>query len=313
MDDVRDSLPFINKQCRFYNCYGHPECSRTAIQYLISNDKSAGEVLPIGRPMSNVHIYLVDEYLQPTIPGVQTGEIIIGPISNYNNSQSVTHTVLCNYNGELCCRTGDLAWMNLANGQLEFRGCRDDQLKLRSHSIDFEEVRSVLKEMVTDCVVIKSRHIDLNYLVAYVQTTHSIRTLREHCLARLPSYLVPSLFVIDQSKEFNRLNLPLLDTSSLLMVSNAEKQPRTEMEERVCQIWYQALPQIDSIPSIWTSFFSLGDDPGSFIRLVHLYSIHFEHTLSITKFLKQSTVAEHARLLFESVGVKNSCVITEGE
>jgi hypothetical protein len=92
-------------------------------------------------------------------------------------------------------------------------------------------------------------------------------------------------------------NLPSPDFTSLFMLSNAEKLPRTEMEQRVCKIWYQALPHIDSIPSISASFFSFGDDPGSFLRLFHLYSTNFKHNLSIIVFLKQPTIGEHARLL----------------
>ncbi len=75
---VHNSLNFVDEHCRFYNCYGRTECSGTAIQYMTSGDSIEAGVLPIGRPIPNVHIYLVDEYLQSTIPGVQTGEIVIG-------------------------------------------------------------------------------------------------------------------------------------------------------------------------------------------------------------------------------------------
>ena len=352
MSDVRNSSPFVNKQCHFYNCYGHMECSGTAIQYVTSGNRNESEILPMGRPMANVRIYLVDEYLQPIIPGVQTGEILIGgkisfpqkksffssylhtvrvlPIfvgfgifAGYYNSKDLTNTVLCNYNGEICYRTGDLAWLNVTDGQLEYRGCRNDQLKLRSHSIDFEDVTSVLKEIVTNCVLIKSKLIDIDYLVAYVQTTCSVRELRQHCLARLPSYLVPSAFIIvndlpaDQS---GQINLPLPDSASLLMMSNTRKELRTDMEERVRQIWHETLPHIESISSIWKSFFSLGDDPGSFVRLLHLYSINFSHTIPTVTFLKHPTIAEHSRLLLNDFGTatslcktSQSVAVTEGK
>ena len=223
----------------------------------------------------------------------------------------------------MCYRTGDLAWFNISNGQFEFRGCRDDQLKLRYHSIDFEDVRSVLKEMVTNCVVVKSKLIDIDYLVAYVQTTYSVRQVRQHCLTHLPSYLVPSVFMIVDDlpiDQYGATDLPLSDLTSFLKVSNMEKRPATNVEERVRQIWYEALPHIDSIPSMYTSFFALGDDPGSFIRLFHLYSINFTHILPITAFLKQPTIAEHVRLLLEKSSVKvsffersHSTIVTEGK
>jgi hypothetical protein len=115
-------------------------------------------------------------------------------------------------------------------------------------------------------------------------------------------------------------NLPSPDFTSLFMLSNAEKLPRTEMEQRVCKIWYQALPHIDSISSISTSFFSLGDDPGSFLRLFHLYSTNFKHNLSIIAFLKQPAIDAHGRLLLENIAIGVSFVVrlqlvgvTEGE
>lgn len=75
---IQNSLNFVSEHCRFFNCYGRIECSGAAIRYRTTRTKDETEVLPIGRPIPNVNIYLVDEYLQPTIPGVQTGEIVIG-------------------------------------------------------------------------------------------------------------------------------------------------------------------------------------------------------------------------------------------
>ena len=75
---VHNTLDFVSKHCHFYNYYERTECTGAAIQHMITgNDEDAGVVL-IGRPMANVHIYLLDEYLQPIIPGFQTGEIVIG-------------------------------------------------------------------------------------------------------------------------------------------------------------------------------------------------------------------------------------------
>jgi non-ribosomal peptide synthetase component F len=71
-------LSFLNEHCRFYNYYGCAECTGAVSQYMIANNYDNMEFLLIGRPMPNVHIYLLDEYLQPVIPGIQTGEIVIG-------------------------------------------------------------------------------------------------------------------------------------------------------------------------------------------------------------------------------------------
>jgi len=75
---MRNILNFLNKNCRFYYYYGCTECTGTATQCIYESNKDDTELLPIGRPLPNVHIYLLDEYFQPVIPGVQTGEIAIG-------------------------------------------------------------------------------------------------------------------------------------------------------------------------------------------------------------------------------------------
>jgi non-ribosomal peptide synthetase component F len=75
---VHNTLDFVSKHCRFYNCYECTECTGAAIQHMITRNNDDFGILPIGRPMTNVHIYILDQYLQPTIPGVQTGEIVIG-------------------------------------------------------------------------------------------------------------------------------------------------------------------------------------------------------------------------------------------
>ena len=75
---VHNILDLVNKQCHLYNYYGSTECSGAVIQYLITNNNDDVDFVPLGRPMPNVHVYLLDDYLQPIIPGVQTGEIVIG-------------------------------------------------------------------------------------------------------------------------------------------------------------------------------------------------------------------------------------------
>ena len=75
---MRDILDFVNERCRFYSYYGCNECTGPVVQYINDGNHNETECVLIGRPKSNVHIYLLDEYLQPIIPGVQKGEIVIG-------------------------------------------------------------------------------------------------------------------------------------------------------------------------------------------------------------------------------------------
>jgi hypothetical protein len=227
-----------------------------------------------------------------------------GLFAGYYDHDDLIHSVLCEFNGETCYKTGDLGWFNITNKQLEFRGHRKYQVKLEP--IETEKIKAVVMEVADDCVILETKYNNSDHLVAYVQTIHSVHDLRQYCLNRLPLYMVPSIFMIldtlptNQNGEIDQGKLPSPDFTCLPVLSNADKLPRTEMEQRVQKIWYQVLSHIDRIISISTSFFSLGDEPKLFIKLFHLYSANFKHNLPITTFLNQPTIAEHAHLLLEN-------------
>ncbi|CAF3193346.1 unnamed protein product [Rotaria sp. Silwood2] len=313
---VRKILSFVNEHCRFYNCYGYTECTGTAVQYIDEGNSNDADFLPIGRPLSRAHIYLLDEYRQPVIPGVQTGEIFIGGSGlfyGYYGCNELTPRVLCNLNDAFFYKTGDLGWLNTRNKQLEFKEHQYDQLKLRNQFMEIQEIQRVLMKIVADCVVIKEKHKNTDYFIAYVQTTHTIEYLRHHCLTFLPLYMTPYIFIIvdtlpvDQNGKINQQNLPISDFFYLPTFPSEVKLPRTEMEQRVHKIWHQVFSYVGSNLSISTSFFSLRDDPKSFISLFNLYSINFNHNLRITTFIEQPTIAEHARLLMENTTLEARC------
>lgn len=73
---MRSILDFVNEHCRCYNYYNPAEYAGAAVQYLITDNDVV--FLPIGRPISSVHVYFLDKYVQSVISGVQIGEIVIG-------------------------------------------------------------------------------------------------------------------------------------------------------------------------------------------------------------------------------------------
>jgi non-ribosomal peptide synthetase component F len=79
-------MPYLNENCRFYNYYGPAECTESAIVHLVAKDDFVHPSVPLGRPMTNIHVYLLDEYLQPVIPGIHIGEIVIGGMIPYSTS-----------------------------------------------------------------------------------------------------------------------------------------------------------------------------------------------------------------------------------
>ncbi len=75
---VFDIIPYLNKNCHIYNFYGPAECTEAAIGHLVTKDDVIYSSVSLGQPMANVRVHLVDEYLQPVIPGMHIGEIVIG-------------------------------------------------------------------------------------------------------------------------------------------------------------------------------------------------------------------------------------------
>lgn len=231
---------------------------------------------------------------------------MIGPniFAGYCGNDDLTRTVLCEVNGKIFLRTGDLGWLNTTTGQLELRGKCIYQGRRRTER-ELEDIKSVLMTISTNCIVIKKKYIDSDYLIAYAETKHTNQDLKYYCVARLPLYLVPSVFValdilsVDHDGKVDRQSLPLPDLSSLSVFRNMSEQPRTEMENIVHEIWCEILHDIHSIPSIYTSFISIEEDPTFFIKLFQVYSVRFQHDCQVTTFLNQPTIAEHARLLFK--------------
>ncbi len=156
------------------------------------------------------------------------------------------------------------------------------------------------------CVVLKTSHLNNEYLIAYVETNKNEEDLRQHCLSHLPLYMVPSFFLIleklplNQNGKIDRKALPKINFDSLSISSNKVDVPLSEMERRVFELWCQVLPHIKSIPTISASFFSLGGNSLLLMQLFRLYQEEFnQHHVKIDELFRRSTLADHAELLRE--------------
>jgi acyl carrier protein len=286
--------------------FGPGECTIHSTHHLISDTDLHSSSISIGRPLPGYAFRVLDEYLQPVVPD-QVGEMFITGQSvfhGYLHRPDLTKAALITLDDDIVYyRTGDLGRVDPSDGVLYYVGRKDFQVKLRGQRIELGEIETVLMEIATNCVVIKTTHFDIDHLVVYVQTTYSQQDLRQHCLSRLPLYMVPSLFVIldhlplNQNGKIDRKALPSPDFSLLSTLPNTDEQPPTEIENRVQTIWSQVLSHLDSIPSISTSFFSLGGNSLSLMRLSHLYQTEFQHNINISELFRHATIVDHARLL----------------
>jgi len=238
-----------------------------------------------------MHFQIVDEFDQPVVPGTH-GELLIDGIQRfpgYFNQDDLTKKVFC----DSFYRTNDLVRLG-ANGLLYYLGRKDYQVKLRGQRIELAEIERCILDSslhVSACVVTKWNE---NYLIAYIQSCNiTEEQLREHCRSFLPSFMVPSIFIVleqfplNNNGKVDRKRLPMPDFHRLTsVVATKMHLPRDLTEEQVHRLW--------------CDFFTIGGHSLLFIQLYHRYQSSFafdSQTLSITPFLQQMTIANHALLL----------------
>ncbi|MDZ7955198.1 amino acid adenylation domain-containing protein [Nostoc sp. DedQUE09] len=258
--------------------YGPTENTTFSSYYYVQEFSSATS-LPIGRPITNTQIYILDPHLQLVPIGV-TGELYMGGeglAREYLNRPELTtkhfipHPFSNNPKTRLY-KTGDLA-RYLPDGNIEFLGRIDNQVKIRGFRIELSEIEAVLNQhpAVRETVVIVGEDVpDDKYLVAYVvfnqeqiamQEVQAFASLlRQFLKEKLPEYMVPSAYVILESLplthngKVDRRALPMPDTISF---NNQDYvAPRSQVEELLAQIWAKVLGKEQV--GVHDNFFELG-------------------------------------------------------
>jgi len=260
------------------NAYGPTEATVYATCYTDVRDIARNA--PIGRPIANTRVTVLDDALQPVPQGV-VGEIHIGGIGvarGYLNQADLTaERFVCDARGERLYKTGDLGrW--LPEGQLEFRGRRDQQIKLHGVRIEPGEIEAALSThaAVDQAVVVvrQENGADDKQLVAYVvprgDRDVGAEALREHLLQQLPAYMVPTAFVelpvlpLTVSGKLDARALPAPDMRAYSTFGHVP--PASDMERRLAAIW-QELLQHEQI-SVTANFFDLGGHSLNAVRLM---------------------------------------------
>ncbi len=211
-------------QASFFNEYGPTEAT---VWSTVCNcqDYESSHAIPIGRPISNTQIYLLDIHLQPVPVGV-VGEIYIsgeGVVSGYLNRPELTAqkfipNPFSDRGGDILYKTGDLGRF-LPDGNIEFIGRRDYQVKINGYRIELEEIETVLKQHldIENAVVLAKEELGKKYLVAYVVTSDtapSTSQLQNFLKQKLPAYKIPNTFIILETLpltpngKVDRRNLP---------------------------------------------------------------------------------------------------------
>jgi amino acid adenylation domain-containing protein len=256
--------------------YGQTEvcCDSTAYVF-VPGQASNKLTLPIGRPIANTQVYLLDADMQP-VPVGAYGEIYIGGAGvalGYLDEPELTATkfVPNPFHPELSnrlCRTGDRGRIN-CEGELEFAGRFDHQVKIRGYRIELSEIESCIigHPAVQDLVVTTSDGSAGQQLIAYCVKNTDLdedqltEQLRCKLSAELPAYAIPACFIylpqipLNLNGKVDRKQLPAPDPSRLRQHKLIQR-PATELEACICQIWSDCL-QLSEI-STTDNFFELG-------------------------------------------------------
>jgi len=194
-------LPFV-----LVNNYGPTECTVVATSGIVNPDSADTARPPIGRPITNANIHILDDNLHPVPPG-EPGELCISGLlvgRGYRNNPELTAQRFINLpdGSPRVYRTGDRASL-LANGEIAFLGRLDDQVKIRGYRVELGEIVARLDRapgiQASAVVAIQSPTDAGPVLVAYIVATPDARMtpsdLREFLAAKLPDYMIPSRFV----------------------------------------------------------------------------------------------------------------------
>lgn len=264
---------FAHLTADLHNLYGPTEATIYATYWTCARESPPGHV-PIGWPIANTQLYVLDTQLHPVPIGVP-GELYIGGVGlarGYLNCPELTAErfiphPFSDVPGARLYKTGDLARYR-ADGSLEFLGRCDTQIKLRGYRIELGEIETVLTQYpaIRQAVALPREDIPGDKrLVAYCVPHHgsipSIYELRSFLQTKLPDYMVPAAFVVLDA-------LPLtpsgkVDRQALLALDQVRPQmceafvsPRTPIEELLAGIWTHVLG-IEAV-GIYDNFFALG-------------------------------------------------------
>ncbi|MBD8499273.1 non-ribosomal peptide synthetase [Paenibacillus arenosi] len=262
----------------YFNAYGPTEASIVTTLWDAEEEQPERKVIPIGRPLANHRIFILDAHLQLVPPGVD-GELCVAGVGlarGYLNHPELTAEKFVEHPfapGERLYRTGDLArW--LPDGNIEYLGRIDHQVKIRGIRIEIGEIEEQLLKIdsVQETIVIAREGKSGQELCAYLVAVHplTLGELRSALAQKLPNYMIPAHFVqlsrmpLTPNGKIDRKALPAPEEAA---VGGAEYvAPRTLLEMKIARVWRDTLgvPQV----GVKDNFFELGGNSLSLMRLV---------------------------------------------
>jgi acyl-coenzyme A synthetase/AMP-(fatty) acid ligase/acyl carrier protein len=300
----------LQKSGSLWNMYGPTETTIWSSVYPIESEDGP---VPIGPPIANTQFYILDSHLKPLAVGVP-GELHIGGSGlarGYLNRPELTAEKFIAHPfsekpGERLYKTGDLA-RYLPDGNIEYLGRMDYQVKLRGFRVELGEIEVALRShpTVREAVVMTMAEASgenrlLAYLVANGKTVSSVSELRSFLRKKLPDYMVPSAFVfldalpLTPSGKVDRRALPPSD-SVRPSLEVEYVPPQTDAERMIANTWQEVL-RLEKV-GMHDNFFDLG---GHSLLMVQVHSKlrqAFEKNISMVEMFQYPTIASLAKYL----------------
>ncbi len=306
-----EALPWELQKCFFerlhaelHNLYGPTEAAIDVTSWKCQANTNE-RIVPIGRPIANTQIYILDQQLQPVPIGI-AGELYIGGVGlarGYWNRPELTNEkfIVSPFDSEKrLYKTGDLARYR-ADGTIEFLGRIDHQVKLRGFRIELGEIEAVTAQYpnVRETVVIANKNRLIAYVVPHEKAKFSVNELRHFLKEKLPEYMLPSAFVVLEALpltpngKVDRRALPAPDNLRPELANNYQA-PESEVEKSIAKVWKQVL-QLERV-GVNDNFFDLGGHSLLVVQVNNKLREILHRDLSVVELFQNPTIkllAEH--------------------
>ena len=310
----------VHRRCgaQIHHQYGPTESTIISTSWRCESDEGC-EKIPVGHPLQNTEIFVLDAFGQPTPYGV-TGEIFLGGVGlarGYFQRPDLTAERFLPHPfppldqpGARLYRTGDLGRLR-PDGALEILGRRDAQVKLRGYRVELGEIEVVLRQLPTIATsVVLLHHPDADaehgpLLIAYIvpvtgQDAPSSSQVRAFLRERLPDYMVPQIVLslptlpLTPNGKVDRQALPRPQTSER-SAPIKKTSPSTDIEALLFELWSDVLPQREI--DLHTSFFDLGGHSLLATRLVARMRSILQIDWPLRRLFEAPTIAQQAQLI----------------
>jgi amino acid adenylation domain-containing protein len=291
---------------QLFNLYGPTETTIWSSIYQVKNLENLDQysTVLIGRPLANTEFYILDKNLQPVPIGVP-GELYIGGVGvargYFNRADLTAERFLPNpfkNTSERLYKTGDLAEY-LEDGNVEYLGRLDSQVKLRCFRIELGEIEAVLRQhpKVQQAVVVVNSQAEEKRLIACIVSADkleiNVTVLREFLAEKLPIYMIPSAFVmldvlpLTPNGKIDRRALPTPEKVRPQLEATYVI-PKTEIEKTIAQIWQKAL-NLENI-GIHDNFFDLGGHSLLMVRVHSQLRAAFSSDIPLVEMFRYPTI-----------------------